>query len=726
MVTFYKNITKDENKHLEITDLLKLFNNEKLKELTEKVRVFDKHKDKENYRKVQMNLPVICASAEFQENKTHSLDFMTSHSNLIMLDYDELLNIEEVFNKLKENNYIHLMFRSSSGGGLKVIIKVSLDTITKQDADMSQKESNEAYNRSHKVYYELLGKELVNITGQLPDDNAKDITRCSYITYDSNVYYNKNSIIYKITPKEFEAHERKKLKQVRKQENRVLAVTSIEVNFMNEVIEYLIENKLDITDNYDDWIYLAFLCKKLYEPNVALVKFHLLSQFSPKYKAESTTKKLNDILRLENDKPTSFSYLDKILKDYGITFYPKKSKNLFNEKLSKLDVMRIIEYEKWEMRYCKIKKMTLIFIPNLNHPSYPNNTIPLEISGKKGLPIIWNYFRERYNIDLTENDIEKNIYSFKKITDFNFAEEKLNQIKTDDPSEYNRFFKLIESQENIQSGMTRWFIGCFDNWLKDYGLKYDEMLILHDDKGNIGKTDLINNYMFSIFKYGDLNYLTSNINFSSNQIYKDSIIEDFTHLVSYKPEISSNILKNSDLVKDYISRKVSSIRSPYARHNLNMISYTSFIGDTNDEQFLAAEINRRRFIVCKINKLNFIGANFNWEKFWGYLYYLYKDLNVRFNDYPAGSNIEYVEKDVDLALLDEICSKNDESALTSSEIMSLIRMHISSFRLSKNKLGKYLKMYGYEYEKRWVPSIRTHKTGWNISININNANEFKI
>jgi hypothetical protein len=208
-------------------------------------------------------------------------------------------------------------------------------------------------------------------------------------------------------------------------------------------------------------------------------------------------------------------------------------------------------------------------------------------------------------------------------------------------------------------------------------------------------------------------------------MFKDSMIEDFTHMVSYKPEVSSTILKHSELVKDYISRKISNIRSPYARHSLNMISYATFIGDTNDEQFLTAEVNRRRFIVCKINKLKFIGANFNWEKFWGYLYYLYKDLGVRFYNYPAGSNIEYVEMNADQSLLDEICEIDDQSSFTSTEIISMIRMQIPGFKLTKNELGKYLKMRGYQYDRRWIGALKIHKTGWNISVNINNANEVK-
>lgn len=718
MISYYNNVKSNQYKKIDINQFLTLLKNNNIKTLTEKVRVYDKETQKDEYRKEQSNLPIICFSALFKEKSNHSLNDFVEHTNLLCLDYDGLDNVEKIFNILKEIPFIYLMYRSTSNKGIKVVLKVNLDKLVNISADMTDAEAADEYNKVNKLYYDYLGELLYKHINTLPDELAKDITRCSYVAYDYKYYYNRNSQKYELTIKEAEAFNKKKLKNVKIQTNKTTAVGSAEVLFMNEVINFLLDKKLDITSDYNDWIYLAYLCKKLYDPKTALIKFQQISSLNPNYNSTETSKKFNNILNVTKDKPTSFSFLDKILKNYGISFIPKQSKNLFKEKLDKNEVQRIIEFENWEIKFCKIKKLHLLYIPNLNHDYYPDNIIPLELSGRKGYPILWQYFNKNYSLDLADKDIENNIYSYKS-TPFNFLQDKLEQIKTEDNTEYERFFNLIESDIDIKDPMTRWFIGSFENWLNDYGRKYDEMLILHDDKGNIGKTDLIYNYMFNIFRYSNLNYLTSNTNF--NMANKDMYIDDASCLISYKPEISSAILKKSELVKDYISRRQTNLRVPYGRNQEEFNSYTSYIGDTNDENFLSAEQNRRRFIVIHINKLNFLGANFDWEKFWGYLYFLYKDKNKRYNDYNTIDNIEYVELDTDMALLDEVLSKDDNAIINTTELISMITSQRSSFKLSKNEITKYLKMRGYEYRPKWSNIFKKMKKGWNINLNMSNS-----
>jgi len=720
MITYYKDIKTELNENIDFNLLINKLKDIKIKKITDNCRLYDKYTQKIEYREAQIKLPIVCFSAIFKEKSTHSIDNIIEHTNLLCLDYDGLDNTEDVFNLLKENAFIHFIYRSTSNKGLKVVVKINLDKLINLSSDMTIVEGNVEYNNVYKLVYDYIGEQFYNLINILPDPLAKDISRCSFISYDDKYHFNRNSQKFEITVKEAEAFNKRKLKKVKVSANKTTAVGTHEVAFMNEIIDFLTDKKLDITDNYNDWLYLAHLCKKLYEPKIAMIKFHQLSQFNPVYKPDDTTRKFNNILQIDKDKPTSFSYLNKLMKDNGISFTPK-GKNLFKDKLDKEDVQRIMDYENWEIKYCKIKKIHYLHIPNLNHIAYPDNIIPIELSGKKGFPVIWQYFMKNYALDLTDADIDKNIYSYIS-KEFNFMEEKFEQIKTDDPKEYHRFFTLIESNVDIKSGMTRWFIGCFDNWLNDYGKKYDEMMILHDEKGYIGKTDLIMNYMFKIFTYNNRSYLCSNTNFNLDN--KDAYMNDAQNLISYKAEISSSILKHSDQVKDYISRRETNLRVPYGRNMEEYNSYTSYIGDTNDENFLSAEQNRRRFIVVHLEKLHFQDAKFDWEKFWGYLYFLWKDKGYRYSDFTTIDNIDYVELNTDLSLLDEILSFDDTLSYNTTELISMIKMEVPSFRVSKNEMSKYLKMRGYIYKERWVSHIKKTKKGWNIKININNASEY--
>lgn len=719
IISYYEKIN-GLNKNMDLKDIFPLFNDKNIENITNNVRKYDKKTQKELYRAEQANLPVIVPGAIFNTNSFHSIENISERTNLLLLDYDDFEDdVENIFNTLIEKfPYVHMIYRSSGGKGLKVLIKVYLDSILNVAADMTDDEINNEYNNAHKLYYDYIGEQLYSIINILPDDKAKDITRCTFISYDPKFYYNRNSIQFKITKSEADNYYKKKLKAIKKDKNKTISAgTTQEVLFLNEVINFIVDKQIDITSDYNNWIYLAYLCKKIYNSDIAKKQFHMLSQFNPQYKMEETTKKFENILKIDKDKPTSFSYLDKILKDAGITFIPKTSKNLFNEKLQVTEIQRIMDYENWEIKYCKIKKLNLVKIPNLNNPHYPDDIIPLELSGRKGYPVIWKYFKDNYNMNIQFNDIDKNIYSYKS-TEFNFLEDKLKLIKTDDSSEYDRFFTLIDSPMPIQSGMTRWFMGCFQNWLLDYGRKFDECLIFVDDKGGIGKTDLIENYLFKIFKYYSLRYVTSNTNF--NVANKDAFMDDSQNLVSYKPEISGNILKNSELVKDYISRRQTNLRVPYGRNNEEFTNYCSYIGDTNEEQFLSAEQNRRRFIIIKITGLHFENANMDWEKFWGYLYYLWADKGITYKDYTSINNEEYIELNTNLSILEEILTKNDKNLISAEKIISIVKNNISSFNCSKNEVCKFLKLKGFEIKSVWDQKNKKTIKGWNVQINLNN------
>jgi len=289
MITIYNNIKTTNNKQIDIQKFLDILKNGTIKSLTDNVRQFDKKSQKDSYRKAQSALPVICFSAIFKENTTHSIDNIVEHTNLICLDYDGIDNVDEIFNTLKEIPFIHLIYKSTSGKGLKVVLKVYLDKIV-NIGDMTDPEINEEYNKCNKLYYDYIGEILYKHIDVLPDELARDISRCSYISYDDKYYYNRNSQRFDISVKEAEAYNKKKLKRVKVQHNKETTAGSKDVTTLNEVIQYLTDKKIDITDNYNNWIYLAHLCKKTYEPKTAMIKFHQLSKLNPSYDASRTSK----------------------------------------------------------------------------------------------------------------------------------------------------------------------------------------------------------------------------------------------------------------------------------------------------------------------------------------------------------------------------------------------------------------------------------------------------
>ena len=78
--------------------------------------------------------------------------------------------------KLEQNPYTFSVFRSISNTGLRVLVKVTdgLDAHT------------------HKLYYNAIGKFLKVES----DSQAQDVSRYTNVTYDPELYYNPDSLIW--------------------------------------------------------------------------------------------------------------------------------------------------------------------------------------------------------------------------------------------------------------------------------------------------------------------------------------------------------------------------------------------------------------------------------------------------------------------------------------------------------------------------------------------------
>ena len=147
---------KTFNKYLEFIDKLRLLPNQEEKQ---------KLKDK---------LPLICFSGTFSKRTDKDC---IQHSGLICLDFDN----ESFDTIMKKPEFIHAAFKSPTGTGVKVIVRIPANI------------------KDHPDYYlslaDYFGLDSI-------DPKCKNISRGCYLSYDPNLYYNPNSpIFYKLLPK---------------------------------------------------------------------------------------------------------------------------------------------------------------------------------------------------------------------------------------------------------------------------------------------------------------------------------------------------------------------------------------------------------------------------------------------------------------------------------------------------------------------------------------------
>ena len=158
--------------YVELDYVIDAIKNEKFKLLVDNIRG---EKDKGTRNNLKKKLACILFSGVFTERLDTAI---TEHSGIICLDFDgfETNEILEAYkSELKADEYVHCVFDSPSGDGLKVLIKIP-NKISE-----------------HREYFNGL-KEHFN--SEYFDESCVNESRICYISSDPNIYVNDFSITF--------------------------------------------------------------------------------------------------------------------------------------------------------------------------------------------------------------------------------------------------------------------------------------------------------------------------------------------------------------------------------------------------------------------------------------------------------------------------------------------------------------------------------------------------
>jgi hypothetical protein len=111
---------------------------------------------------------------------THrSLAGLQEYNGIICLDIDHIENPEILKSRASELSYVHAVFITPSGKGLKVIVRT------------------DANQESYKETEEMVAQKFLEDTGAARDNRCKDIARIQFVSHDPSLYYNPYSEILK-------------------------------------------------------------------------------------------------------------------------------------------------------------------------------------------------------------------------------------------------------------------------------------------------------------------------------------------------------------------------------------------------------------------------------------------------------------------------------------------------------------------------------------------------
>jgi hypothetical protein len=251
---------------------------------------------KEEYAQIKKDsVPCVTLSGVFTHRDSKNL---VNHSGLMQVDIDKVENFELLFNKLCQDDYIYICFRSPGGKGIKSIVKINPSPET------------------HKSQFKALEVYFKSKFGIAIDSLCKDLARAMLLSYDPDIYCNPFSKVFEEMYIE-KAYGRKTHRgsQFVKEEKVGYADESIDV--IEKLIDALEEQQVDITSSYENWIKVGFaLCTTFGERGREY--YHRIGRMYTRYKPEETDRTFTQLLAKNNGR-TKLGSILYLAKEAGVS-----------------------------------------------------------------------------------------------------------------------------------------------------------------------------------------------------------------------------------------------------------------------------------------------------------------------------------------------------------------------------------------------------------------------
>ena len=176
-INFMDSLNGSNNRIVEVQKVLEQIKKGFWEKQIDDIQYHINNGDTEQADELKVKLPAFTISATYKDKRKK--ENVESYSGLLHLDYDKLDNIQDVKSKIISNPYTYATFVSPSGKGLKVLVKCDNDLST----------HTYAFNTLRTYYDNLLDIES--------DKSVKDVLRLCFVSYDSDMYLNENSKVFK-------------------------------------------------------------------------------------------------------------------------------------------------------------------------------------------------------------------------------------------------------------------------------------------------------------------------------------------------------------------------------------------------------------------------------------------------------------------------------------------------------------------------------------------------
>lgn len=256
--------------------------------------------DKTTRDNLKKHLPAATISGTFERRCVAGI---ASYNQLVCLDFDGKDNpdwtpddMKSILCAFEEVAYCGL---SAGGQGVFAIIP-----------------TNNNNPAQHSAAVEILGS-ILKAEGLTYDRACKDVCRLRFVSFDPDAYLNPAPAVFDVQAFFASARESERPRPiVVAPPPRVETAQGTIQERVERIVRHIEANRIDITDNYREWIKLGFAIAAEFGVN-GEDYFQRLSQFHPQYDPAETAKKYQDFIR--NRKNVGIATFFHITKTHGVT-----------------------------------------------------------------------------------------------------------------------------------------------------------------------------------------------------------------------------------------------------------------------------------------------------------------------------------------------------------------------------------------------------------------------
>lgn len=598
-ITLFENVSNcKDHKILDLIDYLFDTRDGKWEDIVNHCRNLKTKEERNEYKKT---MPTACLSGTFSYRNDSSL---INHSDIIAMDLDDIDNLNAVKNRLKQDRYVFSVFMSTSGFGLRVLFKID--------------------PTKHKDSFKGLCQYIYEQYGENCDINSS-ISKPYIVSFDPDLYLNPE---YNDVP-------------VFKRYVKETVIKNIPVYIHNNedfenIYKQIIGRRINICDNYDDWLKLGFGLSESFGEN-GRNYYHELSKISEKYKYEVCDKQYDHCLKHkvvgERINIKSFYYLAKI---NGINIASEKTKEIVrttkNSKKAGLNVEQIRKNLK--------EKAGIDGVDELVQKIYDNDKESFEDADESILGTLELFINNSYKLRF--NEISGFFEDHGKVIDPTSMNSIYISAKRYIPKlDYQLMIRLLKSDFVVNYNPLFEFFGSdgipviLPPMPIDTGKKFESPLIDKLSECIINENEAFTNYflrkwLVSIVSsahkvHSPLLFCllgaqhTGKTEFFRRlmprelQMYyaeskldkeKDDELLMTENLVIMDDELGGKSKADALKLKNITSKQYFSLRRPYGDHNEKILRLAVLCGTSNYKQILSDPTGNRRIIPVEVKDIN--------------------------------------------------------------------------------------------------------------------------